>query len=358
MPPAPDSSSFRPVVLIASPFEEEHVERVRATAGERADVVHRPDLLPPMRYAGDHDGPEGWARTPAEQAEWDALLATAGVLLGLPREVTVTNSFAAVCPRARWIQGMSAGMGQTVRRLGIDRTDVIVTTASGAHAGPLAEFVFAVLLRRAKRLDDLDAWQAERRWRRFTGDELAGKTLAIVGPGRIGSRIARVARAFDMRIWALARRYDPAREAELGLDRLFATEGLHEMLGGADVVVLIAPHTGETEELIGADEIAAMRPGATLINIGRGALVDEAALIAGLASGHIGYAALDVFQTEPLPTDSPLWGMPNVLISPHCSANAPGENARIADIFVHNLDHFLAGRIDEMTPVLDKQRLY
>lgn len=352
----PPPTSTRPTVLIASPFEAELVDVARQAAGDRAEVVHRPDLLPPMTYAADHDGPADWARTPAEQAEWERLLATADALLGLPREAT--SDFAAVCPRVRWVQGTSAGMGQTVRRLGMDRTDVLVTTASGVHAGPLAEFVFAVLLNRAKRLVDLAEWQAERRWQRFTGDELAGKTMAIVGPGRIGSRIARVGKAFDMRVWALARRYDQAREAELGLDRLFPTEGLREMLGGADVVVLIAPHTGETEQLIGAAEVAAMRPGATLINVARGAVVDEAAMIDGLESGRIGYAALDVFREEPLPADSPLWSMPNVLISPHCSANAPLENARIAEIFARNLDRWLAGRLDEMSPILDKARLY
>lgn len=350
------SSADRLLVLIASPFEEELVDRARPAAGARADVIHRPDLLPPMRYAADHDGPEGWGRSPDQQAEWEALLASADVLLGLPREAT--SSFEAVCPRVRWVQGTSAGMGQSIRRLGIDRTDVIVTTASGVHAGPLAEFVFAVLLERAKRLDDLAAWQSERRWQRFTGDELAGKTMAIVGPGRIGSRIARVARVFDMRVWALGRRYDPVRETELGLDRLFPAEGLHEMLAGADVVVLVAPHTGETEQLIGRSEIAVMRPGVTLINIARGAVVDESAMIEALTSGQIGFAALDVFHVEPLPAESPLWAMPNVLISPHCSANAPSENARIAEIFVHNLDCFLDGRLDQMSPVLDKQRMY
>lgn len=348
----------RPLVLIASPFEEELVDRVRTVAGERADIVHRPDLLPPMRYAADHDGPEEWGRSPEQQAEWAGLLASADALLGLPREAKTAASLAEICPRVRWLQGTSAGMGQTVHRLGIDRTDVIVTTASGVHAGPLSEFVFAVLLRRAKRLDDLTTWQAERRWQHFTGDELAGKTMAIVGPGRIGSRIARVARAFDMRVWALGRRYDPAREAELGLDRLFPQESLHEMLSGADVVVLIAPHTGDTEQLIGRDEIAAMRPGGTIVNIARGAVVDEPAMIDALASGQIGFAALDVFQTEPLPSDSPLWSMPNVLVSPHCSANAPAENARIAEIFARNLDCFLGGRFDEMNPVLDKRRMY
>ena len=355
---ARERAAGRPLVLVASPFEEALVEQAQAVAGDRAEIVHRPDLLPPMRYAADHDGEQGWARTPERQAEWDALLASADALLGLPREAETAGSLEAVCPRVRWVQGTSAGMGQTVRRLGMDGTDVIVTTASGVHAGPLAEFVFAVLLGRAKRLDDLATWQAERRWQRFTGDELAGKTLAIVGPGRIGSRIARVARAFDMQVWALGRRYDPAREAELGLDRLFPAEGLHEMLAGADFVVLIAPHTGETEELIGRAEIAAMRTGATLINIGRGAVVDEVAMLDALRSGHIGFAALDVFREEPLPVDSPLWALPNVLISPHCSANAPTENARITEILVHNLDRFLDGRLDEMTPVLDKRRLY
>jgi phosphoglycerate dehydrogenase-like enzyme len=249
-------------------------------------------------------------------------------------------------------------MGQAARRLELVGTDVIVTTASGVHAAPLTEFVFAALLDRAKRLDDLKAWQREHRWQRFTGGELAGQTMAIVGPGRIGSRIARVAKAFEMTVWALGRRYEPERAAELGVDRLFPPDGLLEMLGGADVVVLIAPHTDETERLIGERELAAMRPGATVVNIARGAVVDEAALVAALRSGQLGYAVLDVFETEPLPPDSPFWELPNVLVSPHCSANAPSENRKITDLFIHNLRRWADGRIDEMHPVLDMERLY
>jgi phosphoglycerate dehydrogenase-like enzyme len=249
-------------------------------------------------------------------------------------------------------------MGQPAQRMGLIDTDVIVTTASGVHGGALSEFVFAALLGRSRALDQLRTWKREHHWQRFTADELAGKTMTLVGAGRIGSQIARVAKAFDMRVIAVGRTGGPERGLALGVDEYWTTADLHEALREADVVVIVAPHTGETDHLIGAAEFAVMKPGVWFVNIGRGAVVDEAEMIERLGDGSIGFAALDVFQTEPLPGNSPLWDMPNVLISPHCSANAPRENERITDIFIRNLPHFLDGRYHEMSPVLDKTQLY
>jgi len=256
------------------------------------------------------------------------------------------------------VQTTSAGVGPTVKRLGLAESEVIVTTASGVHARPLAEFVFAALLYHAKRFPHLLAEQRAHRWARFCGRELRGQRLAIVGPGRIGREVARVGRCFGMEVWAMARDNSPERAAALGVDRLFARKELPEMLGGADCLVLCAPHTPETEGLIGRVELAALKPGAVLVNIARGAMVDEAALIEALGDGRVAFAALDVFQTEPLPPDSPFWDLPNVLINPHSASTVEGENAAITDRFIANLGHFLVGRYDQMAPILDKQRLY
>ena len=130
------------------------------------------------------------------------------------------------------------------------------------------------------------------------------------------------------------------------------------MLAGADCLVLCAPHTPETERMLARDELEALKPGAVLINVARGALIDEAALVEMLEAGRIGLAALDVFQTEPLPADSPLWKLPNVLVSPHSASTADTENAKLADRFIENLRYFLAGELQHMAPVLDKKRLY
>jgi phosphoglycerate dehydrogenase-like enzyme len=130
------------------------------------------------------------------------------------------------------------------------------------------------------------------------------------------------------------------------------------MLAGADAVVLCAPHTADTEKLIGAKEIAVLKRGVVFVNIARGPVVDEDALIAALREGRIEFAALDVYRTEPLPVDSPLWDLANVLINPHSASTAPSENGKIADIFIRNLRCFLDGRFEEMSPVLDNRRLY
>jgi len=348
--------SDRVRVVIGSPLEAEHVARIAEAAPDRVDVVYEPDLLPPARYIADHDGPPDWARSEADQKRWMEILASADVLFCLPREAK--TDLLAICPKLKWLQGTSAGMGQPAQRLGLIDSDVIVTTASGVHAGALSEFVFAALLSRTRELDRMGQWQRKHHWERFTGDELAGKAMTIIGPGRIGRQITRVARAFDMRVTAVGRTGGPERAESLGADHYFPIGSLHEALSTADVVVIVTPHTGGTERLIGAAEFDVMKPGVWFINIGRGAVVDEPEMIARIRDGRIGFAALDVFQHEPLPPDSPLWDLPNTLISPHCSANAPRENERITDIFIRNLPLFLEGRYDEMSPVLDKTQLY
>ena len=343
-------------VMITSPLEAVHAHRIATAYPDQVKLIYRPDLMPPTRYVGDHGGDPSWRRSAEQQAEWHALLRRAEVLWDFaygeqqgPLELS---------PNLRWVQTTSAGVGQMVRRLGLQESDVIVTTASGVHAQPLTEFVFAALLFHTKRLGHLLAEQRAHRWERFCARELDGQTMAIVGPGRIGRKIAQIARCFGMTVWAMAREHDPERAATLGIDRLFARDELRTMLAGADCLVLCAPHTPETEGLIGRRELAALKPGAVLVNIARGAVVDEDALIEALRDGRIGLAALDVFRTEPLPPDSPLWDLPNVLINPHSASTADTENAKLTDRFLRNLGHFLAGEYDRMEPILDKARLY
>jgi phosphoglycerate dehydrogenase-like enzyme len=347
------------VVFIATPLEAEHVASLRAIAPDRAEIVAEPDLWPKPRYVADHVGVRGFVHAPEQRRRWVAHLARADALWDFPPPAPDGGGGGLVlAPRARWVQTTSAGVGQKVRQLGLVDSDVIVTTARGVHAGPLAEFAFLALLAHVKRLDHLRAEQAAKRWERLCTGELEGRTLAIVGAGAVGARVAQVARAFGMRVVGVTRRASPAQAAERGLDAAYPPARLREALAQADAVVAIAPHTDETENMIDASAFAAMRDGVTFVNIGRGATIDEAAMIAALRSGKIGFAALDVFATEPLPADSALWSMPNVLVSPHSASTAFGENARIVAIFRHNLLCFLDGRVGEMRNVLDKRRLY
>lgn len=345
-------------ILMTSPLEVEHVQRIAAAWPDATAVIHRPDLIPSSLYPGDHDGDPRWTRTPAQRTEWAALLAQAHVLWDFPIPDYPTSDLSAIAPNARWVQTSTAGVGQLVKRLGLQGSDIIVTTASGIHGQPLAEFVFGVLLGHVKQFDHLRAEQRAHHWQRFSTGELAGQTMAIIGPGRIGQEVARIAKAFRMTVWAMGRTNDPARTAELGVDRLFARDQLHAMLAGADCVVLCAPHTPETEDLIGRDELLAMKPGAVLINIARGVMIDEAALLNVLQGGQLAVAGLDVFREEPLPPDSPFWDLPNVLVSPHSASTADSENGKLTERFIANLGHFLHGRYDAMAPRLDTSRLY
>jgi phosphoglycerate dehydrogenase-like enzyme len=159
--------------------------------------------------------------------------------------------------------------------------------------------------------------QAAHLWMRNCGDELADKTMAIVGAGRIGRQVAAAGRFFGMRVVAMVAKIRPDQTESLGLDAVYSREHLSEMLGEADVLVLSVPHTPQTENMIDARAFQALKPGAVFINIARGQVVDESALIESLRAGRIAFAALDVAAVEPLPSASPLWDMPNVLISPH-----------------------------------------
>lgn len=343
-------------IVIASPLEPEHVERIASAAPDRTRVLFRPGLLPPTTYESDHNGPAGWKRSEADEAEFRAMLREADVLWDFYRAPDA-GPFD-LSPKLKWVQTTSAGVGQMVRRLGVAESDLIVTTASGVHGQPLTEFVFAALLYHYKQFPTLLADQQVHRWKRLSTGTLKGAKLALIGPGRIGREIARIAKAFNMEVRAMGRTNSPERARELGVDAMVGVDELHDLLGWADCIVLATPHTDETEQLIDRAAIAAINSGAMLINIARGAVIDEPAMIEALQSGKIGFAALDVVAVEPLPSDSPLWDLPNVLINPHSASTASGENALITDIFIHNLHAFLDGRYSDMSPVLDKARLY
>ena len=350
-----DATGARVLVMVTSPLEPEYVERIASAFPDRIDLIFRPDLMPAPRYVADHGDP-AWRRNSAQEREWHRLLGQAEVLLDFPQHEP--RPLLELAPKLRWVQTTSAGVGPLVQRLGLQDSHLIVTTASGIHAQPLAEFVFAALLYHTKELGRLKEEQRAHQWHRFAGIELVGRTMAIIGPGRIGREIARIARVFRMRVVALGRDCNPARAGSLGVDRLYSREQLHRMLAEADCLVVCAPLTPETEDLLGAAEFDALKPGAVFVNIGRGAIVDETALLRGLREGRIAFAALDVFREEPLPSESPFWDLPNVLINPHSASTVATENAKITDLFIRNLGHYLAGEVDQMSPILDKQRLY
>jgi phosphoglycerate dehydrogenase-like enzyme len=337
-------------VLICSFLEPEHVERIRQV-DDRLDVVYEPELLRPPRYAADHNGDPSFQRTPEQEHRWRTLLAKATILFDI--DPTHRPDLPELAPNAHWIQSTSAGIGQLVKSLEYDRRmpDTLFTTASGVHPRPLAEFVVMAMLMHYKGALRMITAQRRRHWERYAGTDLDGRTLAIVGLGRAGAEIARTCRAMGLTVIGT-----DVRSAPGIVDCYYEPRELHAMLPRADVLVLMVPHTPQTEKMIGAKEFALLPRGAYFINIARGAVVDEPALIDSLRSGHLGGAALDVFAEEPLSPNSPLWGMPNVLVSPHSASTSDRENRRITDLFCDNLRRFLNG--EPLRNVLNTELMY
>ena len=265
-----------------------------------------------------------------------ARIATVDVLVvsGLWR-----NDLIPAAPRLAFIQSISAGTDQYSRDA-LGAAGIRLASARGANERAVAEHAIALILALARQIPQARDNQAARKWRGMVGDiskredELGGKTLAIIGMGRIGSRLATLARAFDMRVIGV--RQDPSKGPGVA-EQVVGTEGLPDVLRQADFVVLTCPLTDRTENLIDAKALAAMKPSAYLVNVARGKVVHEPALIEALDQKRIAGAALDCVWEEPLPATSRLWGMPNVLITPHTAGETRRYEDNVLDILQENL---------------------
>ena len=343
-------------VVIASPLEPELVDRLREV-DKRLDVQFEPELLPSPRYPSDHHGEEGFERTLEQDERFAALVAGAEVLFGIPAESPERLAWAVrTAPALRFVQATSAGAGQQVRRAELTPAElerVTFSSASGVHAVPLAEWSIFGLLAFAKGLPRLRRDTAARAWAHYPTTELRGQTLLVVGVGAIGLEVARLASAFGMRVIGVKR--NTGQELP-HVDALHPPEQLRELVADADGIVVTLPLTNETRGLIDPETIERMRDGAVFVNVGRGRVVDEDALIDALRSGKLAGAALDVTAREPLPPESPLWTMENVILSPHTAALSWHENERIVELFAENLRRYLRG--DELLSRVDTSVFY
>ena len=343
----------RTQVMIASPLEAELVARIRR-ADPRIEVLWEPDLLPPARYPADHGGDPAFRRDRAGEARWRAMLDRAEVLFGVPGDsVDALAAVVTSAPRIRWIHATSAGAGEWVRRANLAPEDlerVAITTSSGVHAVPLAEFAILGLLAIAKELPRLVTDQRAKVWPEVRQPlrELHGQTLFLLGLGAIGREVARLGKALGMRTVGFRRTQGPPPE---WVDEVHGPERLPDLAGEADAVVVSLPLTEQTAGLVDRATIERLPPDCIFVNVGRGGVVDEPALIDALRERRIGGAVLDVFAEEPLPPDSPLWTLPNVLVTPHAAALSPRENERIVELFVANLRRLLDG--DPLTNVIE-----
>jgi phosphoglycerate dehydrogenase-like enzyme len=252
-----------------------------------------------------------------------------------------SGAYLRVCldaPNLRWLHSFSAGIDNPVFRMFLDR-GVRLTTSSGSSAVAIAHHVIMNLLVARRDLPAFLRAQAGHRWEPRDLDDVEGRTVGVVGMGPIGIEVARLCREFGMRPIGMRRSVRGDEPCET-----WPFERFHELLGVVDALVLAVPLTSNTAGLLGHDEFVLLRPGAHLVNVGRGGLIDEPALIDALRSGNVGWAALDVAMVEPLPFDSPLWDMANVVITPHSSAGTASTRRRAIELFNTNFERFVQGQ--------------
>jgi phosphoglycerate dehydrogenase-like enzyme len=352
-----NSMTTQTTVAIAVPLEAELVKRIRAV-DPSVTVLYEPDLLPPERFPADHCGDPGFKRTPVQEERYWDMLGQAQVLYGFPNESPAGLArIARENPHLQWIHAMAAGAGGAVKASGLD-TETLnkfhITTSAGVHALPLAEFAALGILNGFKRSAELAQDQAAKVWPELrTPTRLVnGSTLVVAGLGEIGLETARIARALGMKVSGTKRNVEPID----GIEEVAGNDGLPALLASADAVVNTLPGTPYTEKLFNRQVFSAMKPGTVFVNVGRGTVVDEEALLEALEGGQVSYACLDVFAVEPLPQDSPLWSHPRVMVSPHTSALSAAENRLIAERFCSNLRTFLDG--GELPHLVDTVHFY
>jgi phosphoglycerate dehydrogenase-like enzyme len=316
-------------------------DRLRAELPPDFELV---DVGAPVSGRGDGGGLSDEALTAVRGAE-------IYLGLGLPQELLR----AALEPpsQLRWIHTGAAGVASLLHTELVESA-VVLTNSAGVHAEPIAETVLAMMLHFTRGLDLAVRAQRRAEWAAPAFEdldsgvrEIDGAALGIIGYGGIGRAIARRAGSLGMRISAVRRSGRPDDRARI----LTGADAIDRLLADSDVIVLSVPSTPATRGMIGARELTRMRRGAVLINVARGDVIDEAALLDALRSGHLRGAALDVFTTEPLPPDSPLWSLDNILITPHVSATTPRFWEREAELMIGNLRSYLAG--EPMRNVVD-----
>jgi phosphoglycerate dehydrogenase-like enzyme len=301
---------------------------------------------PPPRSAADEESEEEASERLA------TLLRETEVIFTNP---IIPSDLVQRAPKLSWLQLTSAGVDRLLDSP-IVRASVTVTTASGIHAVTISEYVMGAILAFAKGFPGAMRAQQERQWRPYPPQELEGQTVGIVGMGAIGSRVAELSSAFGMRVLAMRRSTKDRSPGEGPVDELLPAADLPYLLSESDYVVLALPLTAESTHLIGEAQLRAMKPSAVLVNIARGGVVDENSLIRALKERWIAGAALDVFEREPLPAESDLWSLDNILMTPHVSGGTPRYMERAVDLFCENLRRYLAG--EALLNVVDPARGY
>lgn len=329
--------------VVAVPLAEEYCELIERLE-PRIELIRDARLTHPMRGPADWSGDPEHTRTAAEQSAFDAMVDSADALFGIPDvEPAALARTVRANPRLRWVMTTAAGGGGQVKAAELDEAAlerVTFTTSAGVHGGPLAEFAVFGVMAGAKNLPQLQAEQADKNWsERWEMRQLDEMTVLVVGLGGIGRECARRFHALGAEVWGTTR----SGEAVEGVDRLVPLDELAHAVSSVDAIVVALPGTDQTHHLVGAEVLAAVKPGVIIASVGRGSVIDEGALYGALVDGRVAYAALDVFEVEPLPESSPLWEHPRVLVSPHTAALSSNEEERIARRFAENATRLLDG---------------
>lgn len=336
-------SQSRIRVGVATPLSEELCQWIEAQE-PRLELLRDQSLLPPMRHPADFAGDPAFKRSADQEAQFDALLSEAEILYGIPdvdpgRLARVVERNSAL----RWVHVMAAGGGSQVKaaELAPEQLErVRFTTSAGVHGGPLAEYAVFGVLAGAKHLPRVLRQQRAHEWSdRWMMGQISEQSVLLLGLGGIGREIARKLSLLGMHVMGCSRHQRPVEY----VDEIVSPEQLHEAAARADAVVSSLPGTQATQGMIDKALLAAMKPGVTFVNVGRGSVVNEPDLIEALQSGHVGIAVLDVTAVEPLAEASPLWDLPNVILTPHTAALSAFEERRIAELFVENARRYLEG---------------
>jgi phosphoglycerate dehydrogenase-like enzyme len=324
---APTAIALSPI--LSARYRSRDLERIRAAAPDARLVMLSVDGLADAPLDDVEVMLRGWLNADA----FDRILARA--------------------PRLSWVHSATSGVERAITPAAMER-GLVVTNARGVFSRPIAEYVLMMILAVSRRLPQLMELQRERTWQPLEGAELRDVTVGVVGLGSIGRAVASLATAFGCRVVAVRRRGEAGSTAsgpdedgkplgDLVLDRVGGPETLPDLLGESDFIVLAAPLTPETEEMINAETLAMVKPGAWLINVARGRLVDEAALVRSLRDGALGGAILDTFRDEPLAPTSVFYDLPNVIVTPHTAWSSGRVLDRSVDLFCENLRRFAAG---------------
>jgi len=291
------------------------------------------EQLPPETNLAVGNSPEAFER----------LAADADVLLSWSASGKLLREVFAMCPKLRWVHSRSAGL-DTVLFPELIESPVPLTNGRGVFSQSLGEFALGAILYFAKDFRRMIANQQAARWEQFDITEISGQTVGIVGYGDIGRAVATRVRAMGMRILAVKRHGPPLYNVDPLINQIYLPADRKEMLSQCDYVVCAAPLTPETRGMIGEPEFAAMKPNAVVVNIGRGPVIDEAAMVHALTEKRIKGAALDVFDTEPLPAGHPFYHLDNVLLSPHCADHTPDWTEQAMRFFLAQFERFQEGR--------------